>query len=131
MKRTAGSPPRRRRLFGAGSTATRDNPDARTSSSRHCPPFTLRSSKTRWCAQLSLCDRRRVPGGAGVSGRVAETADPGATRDDLSEAVTTLEDAERTARRVLGSAHPVTKGIDDVLQKSRALLGARETPRGS
>ena len=74
MNRTAGS--RRRRRFGAGSTATRDNPEARTSSSRHCPPFTLRSSKTRRCAQLSLCDRRRVPGGAGVSGRVAETDPP-------------------------------------------------------
>ena len=57
--------------------------------------------------------------------------DPGATLADLREAVNTLEAAERTARRVLGSAHPVTKGIDDVLQKSRALLGARETPRGS
>ena len=110
MNRTAGS--RWRRLFGAGSTATRDSPDARTSSSRHCPPFTLRSSKTRRCAQLSLCDRRRVPGGAGV--------------DNLREAVTTLEETERTARRVFGSAHPTTVGIGGALQDARAAL--RDTP---
>ena len=85
MNRTAGS--RRRRLFGAGSTVTRDSTDARTSSSRHCPPFTLRSSKTRRCAQLSLCDRRRVPGGAGVSGRVAETAVGDAASGDERGAV--------------------------------------------
>ena len=123
VNRTAGSPPRRRRLFGAGSTATRESPDARTSSSRHCPPLTLRSSKTRRCAQLSLCDRRRVPGGAGVS-------DPGATLDDLNEAVTTLEDAGRIARRVFGSAHPLAKGLGRALQIGRAALGTRETPRG-
>ena len=32
--------------------------------------------------------------------------DDAATLDDLREAVTTLEDAERIARRVLGGAHP-------------------------
>ena len=32
--------------------------------------------------------------------------DAGATLDDLREAVATLEDTERTARRVLGGAHP-------------------------
>ena len=34
--------------------------------------------------------------------------DSGATLDDLHEAVTTLEDSERIARRVLGGAHPTT-----------------------
>jgi hypothetical protein len=42
--------------------------------------------------------------------------------------VTTLEDAERTARRVLGGAHPTTTGIEDSLRNARAALGARETP---
>ena len=51
---------------------------------------------------------------------------PGATLDDLSEAVTTLEDAERIARRVLGGAHPVTRGIEHHLRNSRAVLRARE-----
>ena len=52
----------------------------------------------------------------------------GATLDDLHEAVTTLEDLERTARRVFGSAHPLTEGIERDLQTSRAALRARETP---
>ena len=52
--------------------------------------------------------------------------DPAATLDDLREAVTTLEESERTARRVLGGAHPLTMGIGRDLQKSRAALRARE-----
>ena len=56
--------------------------------------------------------------------------DPGATLDDVHEAVTTLEDTERIARRVLGGAHPLTKAIEFDLQKARATLGARETPSG-
>ena len=48
--------------------------------------------------------------------------------DDLREAVTTLEDVERTARRVLGGEHPITRGIEDSLRRSRAALRARETP---
>ena len=39
---------------------------------------------------------------------VAFYEDPAATLDDLREAVTTLEEIEPIARRVLGSAHPVT-----------------------
>ena len=53
---------------------------------------------------------------------------PGATLDDLREAVTTLEDAGRIARRVLGGAHPLTVGIERSLQKARAALRARERP---
>ena len=54
--------------------------------------------------------------------------DDGATLDDLREAVTTLEDAERIARRVLGGAHPITEGIENHLRNARAALRARETP---
>ena len=54
--------------------------------------------------------------------------DAAATLDDLREAVTTLEDAERTTRRVLGGAHPLTPIIERHLQNSRAILHARETP---
>ena len=53
--------------------------------------------------------------------------DAGATLDDLREAVTTLEAAERTARRVLGGSHPLTVDIEDDLQNARAALHARET----
>ena len=57
--------------------------------------------------------------------------DRGATLDDLREAVTTLEDVERIARRVLGSAHPTTAAIEPHLPKARAALRARETPSSS
>ena len=48
--------------------------------------------------------------------------DPGATIDDLHQAVTTLEELERTARRVLGGSHPTTGGIEGALRESRAAL---------
>ena len=54
--------------------------------------------------------------------------DPAATLDDLREAVTTLEETGRTARRVFGSAHPFTASIETALQDARAALRARETP---
>jgi len=54
--------------------------------------------------------------------------DPNATLDDLREAMTTLEDAERTARRVFGGSHPTVKGIEGELFRARAVLHARETP---
>ena len=58
----------------------------------------------------------------------ALSEDPDATLDDLREAVATLEDTERVARRVLGGAHPLAAGIEDNLQGARAALHARETP---
>ena len=51
--------------------------------------------------------------------------DANAKLDDLHEAVNTLEDAGRIARRVLGGAHPVTKAVEHDLQKTRAALRAR------
>ena len=61
-------------------------------------------------------------------------SDRGATQPtlaDLREGVTTFEDTERTARRVFGGAHPLTKDIEDDLRAARAALRARETPSGS
>ena len=54
--------------------------------------------------------------------------DAGATLDDLREAVTTLEDLERIARRVLGGAHPTTGSVENALREARAALRAREAP---
>ena len=54
------------------------------------------------------------------------SSDDGSTLDDLREAVTTLEETVRTARRVLGGAHPLTSGIENNLRKARAALRARE-----
>ena len=52
--------------------------------------------------------------------------DPGAALDDLREAVTTLEETERTARRVMGGAHPLATGIKTALRQVRAILSARQ-----
>ena len=49
-----------------------------------------------------------------------------ATLDDLSEAVTTLEDTTRIARRVMGGAHPLTTQIEISLRRARAALVAAE-----
>ena len=54
--------------------------------------------------------------------------DPSATLDDFREAVTTLEDTERIARRVFGGAHPITESAERNLQVTRVALRARETP---
>ena len=52
--------------------------------------------------------------------------DSGATLDELREAVTTLEETEPTARRVLGGAHPITSVMEEDLRDARAALRARE-----
>jgi len=53
--------------------------------------------------------------------------DDGATLDDVRKAVTTLEETERTARRVLGGAHPTTEGIEATLRQARVALRVCET----
>ena len=55
---------------------------------------------------------------------VALYRDPGATLDDLREAVATLEDAGRIARRVFGGAHPIAAAIEESLRNSRVILDA-------
>ena len=56
--------------------------------------------------------------------------DAGATLDDLREAVTTLEDMERIARRVFGMANPFTAEIAVELRQARAcLLYTSPSPR--
>ena len=54
--------------------------------------------------------------------------DTSATLDDLREAANTLEETERTARRVLGGAHPITLVLERLLRRARVALHARETP---
>ena len=55
--------------------------------------------------------------------------DTGATLDDLREAVETLEDAVRIARRVFGGAHPTVTGIEMCLRNARIVLRARDPRR--
>ena len=52
--------------------------------------------------------------------------DAAATFDDLREAVTTLEDVTRIARRVFGGAYPLTVNIEEELRDARAALAARK-----
>ena len=52
--------------------------------------------------------------------------DPAATLDDLREAATTLEEVERTARRVLGGAHPTVAEVERGLIALRTTLRARK-----
>ncbi len=52
--------------------------------------------------------------------------DTGATLDELREAVTTLQDAERIARRVMGGTHPITESIEVGLLLAQAKLRSRE-----
>ena len=52
--------------------------------------------------------------------------DPASTLDDLRKAATTLEETERIARRVFGSAHPLIGSIEEALQDARAALRAHE-----
>ena len=51
---------------------------------------------------------------------------PSATLDDFREAVTTLEDATRIARRVLGPSHPLVGVNERSLRNVRATARARE-----
>ena len=50
--------------------------------------------------------------------------DDDATLDDLREAVRTLEETTRIARRVLGGAHPSTGKIEESLRQARVILQA-------
>ena len=65
-----------------------------------------------------------------TTGNYAEALykDNDASLDDLQEAVTTLEDTDRIARRVFGGAHPLVVRVEKSLQDARAVLRARETP---
>ncbi len=59
---------------------------------------------------------------------IALHMDDGATLDDIREAVTTLDEIVRIARRVLGKSHPCPGTIEAVLRDAQAALRARETP---
>ena len=91
--------------------------------------------KARSLLRKTLPVARRVFGESHVSmlrmrGCYAEMLyrNDNATLDDLHEAVKTLENMERIARRVLGDAHPLTVDIEGDVKNARAALRAREEP---
>ena len=57
--------------------------------------------------------------------------DDGSTLDDLREAVATLEETTRTARRVLGGAHPLVLALEGSMRLSRKALQPREASPGT
>ena len=57
--------------------------------------------------------------------------DPTATLANLREAVTTLEETERIARRVFGSSHPETPRVQRALEDAREALAARAAASSS
>ena len=61
----------------------------------------------------------------GLYATVLYVDDGSSTQDDLREAVSTLEDTERTARRVLGGAHPTVVELEAHLRAARAVLRFR------
>ena len=67
---------------------------------------------------LHLLEPRRGP---------TRVAAPSVSTPDW-KAVTTLEDATRTTRRVLGGAHPLVAEIGDSLREARAALHSSEAP---
>ena len=54
----------------------------------------------------------------------------GATLDDFREAVTTLEETARIARRVFGGAHPFVEQVEHFLRESRGLLHKKRKTSG-
>ena len=68
--------------------------------------------KSRWIYARVLCE------------------DPAATLDDLREAVTTLEEVEPIARRVLGGAHPTALSIEATLRIVRGMLAVARDALG-
>ena len=55
--------------------------------------------------------------------------DPDATLDNIRQAVKILEELQRTARRLLGGAHPDVARIERTLRTAQAALRAREAPQ--
>ncbi len=53
--------------------------------------------------------------------------DPKAALDDLREAIATLVEVDRIARRMLGNSHPLTGTLGRVLRNARDALRVRET----
>ena len=97
-KKTASHAP----LLGGTTPATKTLPVAR----RVLGESNQTTLMTRWNYAGAICN------------------DTAATLDDLRDAVTTLEETEQTARRVLGGANPLVGEIETSLREARAALSA-------
>ena len=84
-------------------------------------PRPIRGGKEGLCVELLELERQLV-----VIVEHPLDLNTAASLDDLREAMTILEEIHRTARRVLGGAHPLTEGMELDLRDARPALRARE-----
>ena len=82
--------------------------------------------KLRPVARRALGDNDRLTLKMSWNYATALYMDDGATVDDLREAVTTLKETTRIARRVLGASHPLLGITEPCLQEARRVLHVRE-----
>ena len=85
--------------------------------------------ETSECMVHRRCHRALVARMPEALAATLHPEDASATLNDLREAESTLKDAVRLARRVLGSTHPTVVQMENSLQNARAILGARESGR--
>ncbi len=108
-----------------------DAPLCRRCCTRYCSP---KCRDTHWRGGHTPAAQRDLGESDDLTLRMKEKyakalyKDDGSTLDDLREAVATLEEIERIARRVFGGAHPTTALIEVSVGESRAALRAREAP---
>ena len=108
-----------------------DAPLCRRCCTRYCSP---KCRDTHWRGGHTPAAQRDLGESDDLTLRMKEKyakalyKDDGSTLDDLREAVATLEEIERIARRVFGGAHPTTALIEVSVGESRAPLRAREAP---
>ena len=102
--------------------------DCLTATDESAPCGRLRRAFEPGARLLAACKTLAIPGKKPHRRRdpKALVFDAATTLDDLREAVTTLEETARTARRVLGDAHPTTEGIEGSLQIARVMVRGRE-----
>ena len=104
--------------------------------------YAVSLNKLNRCGEVKALLRKTLPVARRVLGErnefmlrmrqhIAEALykDGSATLSDLREAVNTLEETERTARRVMGGAHPMIEDLEGRLRESRAALSSREASR--
>ena len=109
----AGAAPQqtRRAATHAENARARENPAARPERARRRP-----RNQDQHQQRCSAAARAKI-----IYAR-ALYDDGDATLDDLREAVTTLEDTYRIARRVLGNAHPITEISEHSLEEAGLTL---------
>ena len=96
--------------------------------------------QTHRCAEAKSFLRKQLPAAQRALGADHDTVihlrwiyadslrtDAGASREDLVEAVTLLDELSRTTQRIYGPAHPLTYNLQGALGRTRETLAAFDT----